>query len=294
MEASTIEEAKMYLLNRARQLMHAGLRFVEFMPQLSDKTVWAKFIYNNQYVYSCYILNQHRGSGIFMTEYALMSDEVGCDLTITTSSDCSIVDFLKKMNIPYMLIDGLTQESEYKRMEEFYGDGIAQRSGVFFMNHLDEGLYILKEIGASRNAQLAYLLHPMYQSDEDLTNVFGNLYQPTNLVDAYHTQRILVLAMEYRSVANEYLSKREINSIEEIRLSPLIDVNDMLIADKVQNRKDFLMYHLGTHARSEALDQYFINWLKRLGVTEGEYDTLTIPIVALDGEYNRLKRKTEQ
>jgi len=44
--------------------------------------------------------------------------------------------------------------------------------------------------------------------------------------------------MEYRSVANDYLSTRIISDVQEIRLSPLPDVQDMLIADKVQNYKD--------------------------------------------------------
>jgi hypothetical protein len=80
--------------------------------------------------------------------------------------------------------------------------------------------------------------------------------------------------MEYRRVANNYLSKRMINSIDEIELSPLKDVNDMLIADKVQNRKDFELYHLDTHERSDVLDQYFKNWLIRLGITEERYQEL--------------------
>jgi hypothetical protein len=63
-----------------------------------------------------------------------------------------------------------------------------------------------------------------------------------------------------------------INSLDDIRLSPLKDVNDMLIADKIQNRKDFELYHLGTHDRSEQLDQYFKNWLEKLEVSEDFYN----------------------
>ena len=46
----------------------------------------------------------------------------------------------------------------------------------------------------------------------------------------------------------------------------------MLIADKIQNRKDFQLYHLGTHTRSEQLDQYFKNWLEKLEVSEDFYN----------------------
>ena len=84
---------------------------------------------------------------------------------------------------------------------------------------------------------------------------------------------VLIAVMEYRSVANEYLSQREIKSIDEIRLSPLKDVNDMLIADKVQNYKDFEIYHKSTHARSKELDQYFKNWLRKLNINPDQYQT---------------------
>jgi hypothetical protein len=45
----------------------------------------------------------------------------------------------------------------------------------------------------------------------------------------------------------------------------------MLIADKIQNRKDFELYHLGKHERSSELDSYFKNWLERLDITEEFY-----------------------
>jgi hypothetical protein len=69
-------------------------------------------------------------------------------------------------------------------------------------------------------------------------------------------------------------STRKIESIDEIRLSPLKDVNDMLIADKIQNRKDFDLYHKGKHERSEELDEYFKNWFNRLGITEEFYQEM--------------------
>lgn len=40
----------------------------------------------------------------------------------------------------------------------------------------------------------------------------------------------------------------------------------MLIADKVQNYKDFRKHHLDTHARADELDFYFKTWLKELDV----------------------------
>lgn len=52
------------------------------------------------------------------------------------------------------------------------------------------------------------------------------------------------------------------------------DVQHMLIADKVQNRKDFECYHLGTHPRSAERLPYFKNWLEVLGISESRYQEL--------------------
>lgn len=133
----------------------------------------------------------------------------------------------------------------------------AERSRVPLMNHIYEGIAILNYIGEDRATMGGFCLHPLVQADEDLQNNFDTLAMHANSFS-------FGLALEYRSVANAYLSERKINSIDEIKLSPLRSVNNMLIADKVQNYKDFLLYHKGTHKRSDELDEYFHNWLTKL------------------------------
>lgn len=63
-------------------------------------------------------------------------------------------------------------------------------------------------------------------------------------------------------------------SPDDIPLSGMPEVDQMLVADKVQNRKDFLVHHRGCHPRSDALDRYFRLWLLRLGVTEQQFAEL--------------------
>lgn len=153
---------------------------------------------------------------------------------------------------------------EFQIIKEFYGDKTAKRSGVPLINHIEEGLVILTYLNASEIAKKAYCLHPIFQSDEALLENYEiKLGKIEN--------KVLICTLEYRTVANEYLSKRIINSLDEIRLSPLEDVNNMLIADKIQNKKDFDVYHKGKHERSDELTIYFNNWLERLGVTEKIY-----------------------
>jgi len=45
----------------------------------------------------------------------------------------------------------------------------------------------------------------------------------------------------------------------------------MLIADKVQNRKDFEIYHSSTHDKKDRLAAYFAEWLEALEVSEDIY-----------------------
>lgn len=145
---------------------------------------------------------------------------------------------------------------EYEWIREFYGEKRAERSQVPLIHHIEEGLEILSEIGASEFAKRAFCIHPIFQADVDLSENF----QRANVVDGY----VMMLVMEYRKTANAYLSKRIIQSIEEIELSPILEVNQMLYADKIQNQKDFQIYHANSHNRSQELEAYFKNWLERL------------------------------
>jgi hypothetical protein len=154
---------------------------------------------------------------------------------------------------------------EYQMISTHYGNRTTGRSNVPLINHIHEGIYILKLIKADLLTQQAFCLHPLFQNDEAFVSSFSDLNLST--VDS----KALVLTLEYRSIANQYLSLRKIQNFDEIKLSPLIQVNQMLMADKIQNRKDFDLYHKGTHPRSNELEQYFCNWLKKLNISEEEY-----------------------
>lgn len=154
----------------------------------------------------------------------------------------------------------LTGTTEYRLIADYYGDRRAARSGVPLINHINEGDYILWELGASILTRKAFFLHPLVQSDVDMKANMDVI--EFVLADPY----ALILAMEYRNIANQYLSHRKISSVSEITLSPIKEVNIMLIADKIQNYKDFILYHRGTHPRSDELIEYFENWLTKLGI----------------------------
>ena len=163
---------------------------------------------------------------------------------------------------------------EYTAVAEFYGARKAKRSDVPLMQHIDEGLTILQALGATERAQRAYCLHPLLQADGDLAETYER--GVGTLTD---DAAVLVLALEYRHIANATLSPRLIASADDIPLSPLDEVNDMLRADKVQNWKDFVRHHKGTHPRSAELERYFKLWHTRLSLSQARVAAL----VALAG-----------
>lgn len=267
--AETIEAAENYIYNRAIQLLKFNVVLRGIVVR--EQGVIAVFGYENEIYHSFYILKQYRGQGWYTTFYKEFKG------TILTSSECQMEVYLQVKGIPYKTFT-IEDSNEYKVIQNFYGDGKAKRSGQYFMNHIDEGLAILNLIGASDEAKRAYCLHPIFQADADLIKAIPVRFELTD-------NAVLINVMEYRSVANEYLSTRNINSIDDIRLSPLKDVNDMLVADKVQNKKDFDLYHLDTHPRSVELDWYFRCWLKRLNVTAANMSYFRRKITVKTNQY---------
>ena len=153
---------------------------------------------------------------------------------------------------------------EYILIKKIYGEGKAERSEVPLINHIHEGCKILHLRKQELWTQRAFCLHPIFQTDDMFANAGLDYIQYTG------ADYSVTCAMEYRGIANAYLVK-DVFPKNGIRLSPIPDVNEMLIADKVQNRKDFEKYHLGIHKNSDRLIEYFNEWLDALGISEKEY-----------------------
>ena len=160
-------------------------------------------------------------------------------------------------------------EYHHYLIRKYYGDRVAERSGVPLINHVNEGLTILTMMNAPGSTMSAWCIHPIFQNDEDLK---------ANLRLIQECERSAILeTMEYRRCANSYLCRPETDdyTLEDVSREVNIVLDStrmMLIADKVQNRKDFLKYHHGIHERSDQLDAYFKMWLKYLNVSDEDYD----------------------
>lgn len=184
---------------------------------------------------------------------------------------------------------------EYAAIAEFYGDRRAERSQVLLLNHIDEGIAIIDEYDRITQqsvfimkhfnklmAARAYCLHPLFQNDQELC-LQGFAYSMRKTANAH----AVMLTMEYRQRANAWLSDKVSvrmvpkfpaapGPIEEEPLyrldglpdaGPIPEVVAMLVADKVQNFKDFVLHHQGKHTRSEELTRYFKTWVGALGLS---------------------------
>ncbi|MEG0063071.1 MAG: hypothetical protein RR740_00560 [Pseudomonas sp.] len=159
---------------------------------------------------------------------------------------------------------------EYAAIKSFYAERTAKRSGVPLMNHIDEGIVMLKQMRASELAVKAYCLHPLIQGDADFAINWKALRNMPGI-----SLNALQLAVAYREAANSYLCRPDTDhyTVESLRchvgyLSQ--DLVHMLFADKMQNEKDFDLYHKGTHERSDQLSRYFCIWIDYLEEMEAE------------------------
>lgn len=168
---------------------------------------------------------------------------------------------------------------EYADIVVYYGQLRAKRSGVKLINHINEGLELLEHLDAHIDAKKAFCLHPIFQNDTDFLLNYGRIFE--------YSRPVISLVMEYRNKANSYLCVEQTDDYNVATINHCIgslhpQVRLMLIADKIQNKKDFDIYHLGTHSRSTKLSNYFHNWLVLLDVW-GEHTPL-IKLITKEGE----------
>lgn len=149
---------------------------------------------------------------------------------------------------------------EYKWATEIYGKLVAKRSKLSYAKHVLEGAEILQDRGVGIDVIKAFLIHPYYQDG----NIFNNPLESTKF-----SPEAVALAVEYRWVANNSTSK-VFEETGKVALSEYPEINEMLVADKVQNRKDFLEFN-ENHINFKLLDAYFKAWLEVLKIPDNEY-----------------------
>ena len=203
-----------------------------------------------------------------------------------TSNECiKMKNYLTLNGIEFKLLE-TNFSAAYYLIESFYGNKQSRRSKQFYMNHIDEGLYILNKLGADSNTKDAWCLHPIFQDDCALINSLTLNYKNIN-------SESIIYAMEYRNVANNHLPKHKSKSP---KLSILPEVNLMLIADKIQNCKDFEFYLLEREdVDIKRLSEYFhTEWFPVLNISDDFYFNCLKEINNMTGKNSKSITTTEE
>ncbi|PHR96658.1 MAG: hypothetical protein COA78_28380 [Blastopirellula sp.] len=145
----------------------------------------------------------------------------------------------------------ISYERELIAIKAFYANQYATRSGTPYMNHINEGLAILKALEAPEMSNKIFCLHPLHM----IVNITWS--------DAY--MRVL----EYHEKNGIKRNNKHSDDIDILDLSRKLggitrEVLYALLADKIQNQKDFEIYHQHTHPRRIELTAYFSIWIDTL------------------------------
>jgi hypothetical protein len=162
----------------------------------------------------------------------------------------------------------------YEVISKFY-KGKATSKGIPYINHIDEGVSHLINLAVPDDVVEAFILHPFVQC----VNLIGT-YGETLLTEKELEKHINIFELKpeiayelllYRKFANSYLCRPDTDDLEFAKcygkVMTLVNHQStvrMLIADKLQNYKDFWLYRKDNHKRSVHLVNYFETWLSIL------------------------------
>lgn len=268
-KAKTPEEAVHYYKNRAIQFLKHGWTWTGIYTSYSWGIETSFKSPEGQLCHSVYVLEPNKGR--LSSWFKLYPHRV-----FVTSSECpEMISWLNSHNKKYQIIN-LNKSSAYELIETYYGDTKSSRGDQYYMNHIDEGLYILEQLKADQETKDAWCLHPIVQSDAALRDAVTLSFEGIS-------SKAMMYAMEYRWRANNHLSFHAPKVPEYIELLP---VRQMLIADKIQNCKDFELYLRGRPnvPNSERLYDYFHKeWFKSLYISEEYYETMAGDICKKSG-----------
>jgi len=304
--APTVPLAANYFRNRAFQLLADGFQWSgEVTPLHWESNEWGAettYLRDGDEYYSTYVLANARGDG-HMKRYLPKMASMGAGFV--TTGPCKVYELLSRYVKNVQLVGEHLEWPAYRAVERFYESRQAERSGLFLMNHVDEGVAILRQYGLNnvedKEVLSAFMLHPLVQRDEDLAFNWERLrprprYQHDGGYVYHETPQdleALMLALEYRNIANQFLSPMEhhpgYENHEKIALSHP-SVSFMLLADKVQNYKDFLAHHKESHHRARFLDRYFKQWFRRLDLSLDDYHALAARITVPEPTINEIPK----
>jgi hypothetical protein len=176
---------------------------------------------------SYYVLAQHHGEGHF--KRLVSSDR----LPIVTITDCHIEQILDHIGARYLRAGDLLDSAEYRLVEAVLADS-RNEGGVFLMNHVDEGLAVLAELGAGVVTQRSFCLLPLISEAQACTSYYDALLQALTPVSG--GLEALALAMATRERVSR-LHPARVSTQVVVEDTPDGPVVDLLTAEVVMQRK---------------------------------------------------------
>lgn len=262
LDAETPEEVYHYFVNRSCQLRGDNIAIVpnSFLVHEFGCSVEYRDLVSQETYDSLYVFPSKRGQGFYNKWAARKSRK-----TIITSPECGLAGYLENRQIPHRVAGLWTDWPEYREVASYYGNQKAKRSGFFYMNHIDEGFAILRKFGAKDYVLKAWLLHPLFQVDlEDFhKRNYGNLQLDMSTV---------MMGLAYRELANSYLPKNYRTGAPVVEV---VELRQMLLADKIQNDKDRRRNTSIEPWRKEELDIYFGKWMLALDRNDTWWSSMT-------------------
>ena len=157
---------------------------------------------------------------------------------------------------------------EYRLIEKSYRKHTSRRTQQPYMKHIDQGLWLLLHVNDDPAVLGAWCAHPLFQINSVLQEA---LHARTSITEHGRT---VVLAMEYRAVANAFLTP-DWSRAGLPRVSAIEEVNQLLVVDKFQNAREAYLFSdkLGEE-RCAQLDVYFRKWFDALGIDGRRMETL--------------------
>lgn len=159
--------------------------------------------------------------------------------------------------------------SEYRQISQFYGTRTTLRTKIPWINHINEGVVLIHQLEGSIHEAKAFCLHPLFQADE---TYHAALSEACRIYNLNTNPEVLFSVLGYREAANRWL-RNAVTPTNLPQKHPLESVNIMLMADKIQNRKDFEANEAVFGVEDAAsLHSYFDSWFTALGITPEIYD----------------------
>lgn len=161
-----------------------------------------------------------------------------------------------------------TEWHSFQQISRYYGATTTKRTKLPWINHIIEGVVLIHQLNGSEPAADAFCWHPLIQSDDTYLETLAEIQRYYNLNTSGDA---LINALGYRDAANRWL-RGVVTKDNQPKKHPLEDVNIMLMADKIQNRKDFEANEkLFSVEDASSLHYYFDCWFTTLGITPEIY-----------------------